>query len=57
MSRAINLMGLCEKGHLPQAGGLIDQPSWFISAWQLLLGEQNGIENERQEKERAKYGG
>jgi hypothetical protein len=33
--------------HLPTAGGMLDQSSWFIDLWISLQNDSNKIESER----------
>lgn len=50
IARTANIVTLCDKGHLPVSGGLLDQTNWFISFWQFLTSEINAIESERLER-------
>lgn len=47
LTRAANLLTLCEKGHLPIGGGLLDQSNWFMAFWQMFASETNRIDNEK----------
>ena len=44
MTDEINLASWAQKGHLPEAGGMLDQPAWFVDMWGCLDQDQNQIE-------------
>ena len=38
---------LCGQEQLPESGGLLDQPAWFLDLKQTLQSEHNAIDEER----------
>lgn len=52
MTTAINLAGYASKGHLPVAGGLLDQSAWFVDVWSTLESDQSRIDAEQAERRR-----
>ena len=51
---AVNLCGHADKGHLPVAGGILDQSAWFISFWERFSSEVARIDRERIEKQKRR---
>lgn len=47
LSEAINVLGMCDNGSLPEAGGLMDQSAWMISVWQQLRSDDAKLDAER----------
>ena len=50
LSDEINLIAFANKGHLPEPGGLLDQPAKFVTVWRTLEADQNTIDQARREK-------
>lgn len=46
----INLASYAEKGHLPEAGGMLDQEAWFVSLWGTLTTYESRIEEDKRER-------
>lgn len=46
MTEEINLASYAQKGNLPEAGGMLDQPAWFVDLWGVLDQDQHRIEAE-----------
>lgn len=46
MTEEINMASWAQKGHLPEAGGMLNQPAWFVDMWGCLDQDQNRIEVE-----------
>jgi hypothetical protein len=46
MTEEINMASWAQKGHLPEHGGMLDQPAWFVDMWGCLDQDQNRIEAE-----------
>ena len=39
MSKALALIDMADKGHLPVTGGVMDQSAWFIEAYRYYASE------------------
>lgn len=50
----INIVSSCEGGTLPVAGGLLDQPAYFLELSTALKRDTNEIEREQSERRRAR---
>lgn len=50
MTDEINLASWAQKGHLPEPGGMLDQPAWFVDMWGALDQDQNQIEADRRKR-------
>ena len=46
IARATNAVSMANKGHLPEAGGVLDQDAWFMSAYNALEADCNKIDAE-----------
>jgi hypothetical protein len=44
------MFSFASQGHLPNAGGLIDQDAWFIDAWAYYQSDVNEIEREQRKR-------
>jgi hypothetical protein len=51
LSDEISLIAFANKGHLPEPGGLLDQPAKFVNVWRTLEADQNTIDQARREKQ------
>lgn len=51
---AVNLAQLAES-HLPVAGGVMEQCSWWVDLWMTFKGDMNQIEVDKSERERSKW--
>jgi hypothetical protein len=47
---AVNLAVHAEKGHLPVAGGVLDQSKWFVAAWDALNADEDKITAEQRQR-------
>ena len=50
ISSAVNLAGWASKGIMPEAGGVYDQDSWFVSVQNTLDADVTKIEEERRKR-------
>lgn len=46
IARTANAVMMANKGHLPNAGGMLDQDAWFVSAYNALESDCNKIDAE-----------
>jgi hypothetical protein len=52
---AITIVGMAERGFLPEDGGSLDQSQWFLNLFSRMQSEINRIQSEEQEKAKSKY--
>jgi hypothetical protein len=50
VSGAVNLASWANKGHLPKAGGILDQDAWFMSAWTAFENDISKIEEMKRDR-------
>lgn len=53
VSRDIALAIWAKQGHLPESGGILDQPAKFLHTWQAFQHDVNRIDTDRQERKRG----
>lgn len=51
---AVNLAQLGES-HLPVAGGVMEQCSWWVDLWMTLKSDMNQVEADKAERERGRW--
>ena len=54
MTELANLATYAERGMLPNAGTILDQPAWFVDFWHNLQSHLTRIENEKIERVRRR---
>lgn len=46
MVESVRMFELADKGHLPIAGGLLDQSAWFVEAYRFYAADVDKIKAE-----------
>jgi hypothetical protein len=47
MVEPVRMFELADKGHLPVAGGLLDQAAWFVEAYRFYMADVDKIKAEQ----------
>lgn len=55
-ARVLAVMSLCEEGHLPAAGGVMDQTPWFIGCRAMYRRHERSWAEWRENRDRANGG-
>ena len=47
MGDTVTMIDMAERGHMPVAGGVLDQATWFIEAYRFYTADVEQIKAER----------